>query len=114
MSIGNSFAIICLDAIDDSKERKNVIQHLKESEKEIISITEKQVNLFAGNMLQVKGKDNKTFVVMSQNAYNSLSNHQLSQIEKHSEIIYSDVNTIEICGGGSVRCMMAEVFLPRE
>lgn len=112
MTIGKTFAVVCLDCIDDSKERKNLIQHLKESGKEIISITEKQVSQFAGNMLQVKGENNQSFLVMSKNAYQSLNNQQINQLEKHSEIIYSDVNTIETCGGGSVRCMMAEVFLP--
>jgi len=112
MTIGKTFAVVCLECIDDSRERKNLIQHLKESGKEIISITEKQLSHFAGNMLQVKGHFEKPFIVMSKNAYNSLSKHQISQIEKHGEIIYSDVNTIETCGGGSVRCMMAEVFLP--
>lgn len=113
MSVGKNFALICLDCIDDSKERKNVIQHLKESGKEIISITEKQVGQFAGNMLQVKGENNQTFLVMSKKAFQSLSHQQKNQLEKHGEIIYSDVNTIETCGGGSVRCMMAEVFLPK-
>lgn len=113
LTIGKTFAIVCLDAIDDSKERKNLIQHLKESGKEIISITEKQVSQFAGNMLQVKGENNKSYVVMSESAYKSLTNLQLNQIEKHSEIIFSDVSTIETCGGGSVRSMMAEVFLPK-
>jgi hypothetical protein len=113
MSVGKNFALICLDCIDDSKERKNVIQHLRESGKEIISITEKQVAQFAGNMLQVKGENNQSFLVMSEKAFQSLSQQQKNQLEKHGEIIYSDVNTIETCGGGSVRCMMTEVFLPK-
>ncbi|MDP2088284.1 MAG: arginine deiminase-related protein [Flavobacteriaceae bacterium] len=113
ISIGKSFAIVCLDAIDDSKERKNLIRHLKESGKEIIGITEKQVSQFTGNMLQVKGGNNKPYIVMSEKAYQSLNHQQINQLEKHGEIIYSDVSTIETCGGGSVRCMMAEIFLPK-
>ncbi|MDO9260790.1 MAG: arginine deiminase-related protein [Flavobacteriaceae bacterium] len=113
MTIGKTFAVVCLDCIDDAKERKNVIQHLRESKKEIISITEKQVGQFAGNMIHVKGAENKSFIVMSEKAYQSLSHQQKNQLEKHGEIIYSDVNTIETCGGGSVRCMMTEVFLPK-
>lgn len=113
MSVGKNFALICLDCIDDSKERKNVIQHLRESGKEIISITENQVTQFAGNILQVKGEYNQSFLVMSEKAFQSLSQQQKNQLEKHGEIIYSDVKTIETCGGGSVRCMMAEVFLPK-
>jgi len=113
MSIGKAFAIVCLEAIDNAKERKNLIQNLNESGKEIIAITEKQMSHFAANILQLIGNNNKPYIVMSQNAYNSLSKQQLNQIEKHSEIIYSNINTIETCGGGSVRCMMAEVFLPK-
>lgn len=113
MSIAKTFAVICLDCIDDSKERKNVIQHLKESGKEILSITESQVAQFAGNMLQVEGFNNQALMVMSESAYKSLTAQQINQIEKHCEIIYSDVHLIETCGGGSVRCMMAEVFLPQ-
>ena len=67
---------------------------------------------FAGNMLQVKGKDNKLYLVMSEAAHNSLSQAQIISIEKHCEILSSSLETIETCGGGSARCMMAEVFLP--
>lgn len=114
MSVGESFAVVCLESISDVKERKNVIQHLKESGKEIISITEHQMNQFAGNVLHVKGIGAKSYIVMSESAYRSFSELQLKQLEKHADIIYSNVHTIETCGGGSVRCMMAEVFLPRD
>ena len=113
MCIAETFAVICLDSIDDKKEKKNVISHLKESHKEIIEISENQMQQFAGNMLQVKGKDNKRFLVMSQSAYQSLHTNQIKKIEKHCEIISSSLETIETCGGGSARCMMAEVFLPK-
>ena len=113
MCIAETFAIICLDTIDDKKEKKNVIHHLKESGKEIIEISEKQMHQFAGNMLQVKGKDNQRFLVMSQSAYDSLNANQIQRIKKHCEIISSSLETIETCGGGSARCMMAEVFLPK-
>ena len=113
MCIAETFAIICLDTIDDKKEKKNVIHHLKESGKEIIEISEKQMHQFAGNMLQVKGKDNQRFLVMSQSAYDSLNTNQIQKIKKHCEIISSSLETIETCGGGSARCMMAEVFLPK-
>lgn len=113
MSIAKTFAIICLEAIDDKKERKNVLKQLKSDGKEIISITEKQVNQFAGNMLQVKGTNNEKFLVMSTQAYSSLTTNQILVIEKHCKIIHSSLQTIETCGGGSARCMMAEVFLPK-
>jgi hypothetical protein len=69
---------------------------------------------FAGNMLQVKGTDDKRYLVMSLAAHQSLTKDQLSRIEKHCEILSSDLETIETCGGGSARCMMAEVFLPKK
>jgi hypothetical protein len=113
MCIGETFAVICLSSIDDKKERKNVIKHLKEDGKEIIDISEAQVNSFAGNMLQVKGKTNELFLIMSQAAYDSLSDSQIKTINKHTKIVSSSLDTIEACGGGSARCMMAEVFLPK-
>jgi hypothetical protein len=113
MCLGETFAVICLASIDDKKERKNVIKHLKEDGKEIIDINEKQVNNFAGNMLQVKGKDDNSYLIMSQAAYDTLSQAQIKTLEKHTEIVSSSLNIIEACGGGSARCMMAEVFLPR-
>ena len=114
MAIADKYAIICMDAIDDKKERKNAQKHLKESGKEIITITEKQVEQFAGNMLQVKGKNGKHFLVMSSSAFHALTEIQKKQIQKYNDIIHSDLTTIETCGGGSARCMMAEVFLPRK
>ncbi len=114
MALGEDFAVICLDAIDDKKERKNVIDHLKRDGKEIIAITEAQMHFFAGNMLEVLGADNKRFLVMSSAAFNSLDSGQLAQIRKRCEIIHSPLDTIETCGGGSARCMMAEVFLPKK
>jgi hypothetical protein len=113
MCLGETFAVICLSSIDDKKERKNVIKHLKEDGKEIIDITEKQVNSFAGNMLQVRGKDDKRYLIMSQAAYDVLTPSQIQTLKKHTEILSSSLNIIEACGGGSARCMMAEVFLPK-
>ena len=113
MCIGSTFAVICLDSIDDKKERKNVINHLNKDNKDIIEITEDQVNQFAGNMLQLLGKNNTPFLIMSQSAFDSLRADQLSKLEKHTKIISSSLQTIEACGGGSARCMMAEIFLPK-
>jgi len=113
MCLAEKFAVICLDTIDDAKERKNVLKHLKDDGKEIIAITEAQMHEFAGNMLQVQGAFDKKFLVMSARAHNSLTKDQISKIEKHCEILSSDLDVIETCGGGSARCMMAEVFLPK-
>ena len=113
MCLGETFAVICLSSIDDKKERKNVIKHLKADGKDIIDITEAQVNSFAGNMLQVKGANDKRYLIMSQAAYDSLTKNHIQTLEKHSEILSSSLDIIEACGGGSARCMMAEVFLPK-
>jgi len=113
MCLGETFAVICLASIDDKKERKNVIKNLKEDGKEIIDITEKQVNNFAGNMLEVKGNDDRRYLIMSEAAYDSLLPTQIKTLEKHTDILSSSLNVIEACGGGSARCMMAEVFLPK-
>ncbi|OAD91636.1 amidinotransferase [Aequorivita soesokkakensis] len=112
MCLAEKFCVICLDTIDDAAEKKNVVQHLKKDGKEIIKISEAQMHHFAGNMLQLQGKDKK-YLVMSAAAHKSLNKEQISAIEKHCEILSSDLTTIETCGGGSARCMMAEVFLPK-
>ena len=113
MCLGENFAVICSDCIDDKKERKMVLDNLKENNKEIILITEAQVNSFAGNMLEVRGANDKKYLVMSAVAHQCLTLTQIEQLEKHAEILSSSLDTIEACGGGSARCMMAEVFLPR-
>ncbi|WP_438968478.1 citrulline utilization hydrolase CtlX [Nonlabens sp.] len=113
MALGENYAVICLDCIDDKKERKNVLKHLKEDGKEVITITEDQVNSFAGNMMQVHNSNGDRLLVMSDQAYNSLTDAQISKLEKYNEILHPSISTIETLGGGSVRCMMAEVFLPK-
>lgn len=114
MCLGETFAVICADCIDDKKERKMVLDNLKADDKEVILITEDQVNNFAGNMLEVRGKDDKRFLIMSDAAYKSLKPAQIEKLEYHCEILTSSLDTIEACGGGSARCMMAEIFLPKE
>nr|WP_314784202.1 arginine deiminase-related protein [uncultured Capnocytophaga sp.] len=112
MALGEDFAIVCLDTITDKSERKNLLHHLKEDKKEIISISPEQMCQYAGNMLQVQGKDS-TYLVMSDAAYNALTPQQIQTIEKYTQILHSNLETIETCGGGSARCMLAEVFNPR-
>ena len=110
MSIADEYALICLDAIDDKKEKKMVVDQLREDEKEIIAITEAQVQHFAGNALQVKGLG-QNYLVMSTQAYQSLTQEQIEKIERYNPIIHSDLSTIEYYGGGSARCMLAEIYL---
>ena len=113
MCLAETFAVICLDSIDNKSEKKNVLKHLKEDGKQVIDITEAQMHSFAGNMLQVRGEKNEQFLVMSKAAHESLTQSQLAKINNHCKIISSSLETIETCGGGSARCMMAEVFLPK-
>lgn len=113
MCVGTTFAVICADCIDDKKERKAVLASLRQDGKELILLTEAQLNHFAGNMLQVQGKD-KSYLVMSEAAKSVLTTDQVKTIEKHVEILSVNLDTIEACGGGSARCMMAEVFLPKK
>lgn len=114
MCMGEDFVVICMDSIDDKSEKKNVKNHLKQDGKTIVEISEAQMHQFAGNMLQVIGSNDQRLLVMSSSAYNSLKPEQLRVLEKHNDkIVHSPLDTIETCGGGSARCMMAEVFLPR-
>ena len=114
MCLADKFAVICLDCIDDETERKQVVETIEKSGKEIIAITEEQMHNFAGNMLQLHNDKGEKFLIMSQTAYSSLKQEQIKNIEKYSEIISSDLRTIEINGGGGARCMLAEVFLPKK
>lgn len=113
MCVADKFVVICLDCIDDELEREKVQEVIKSTGKEIIEISEDQLQQFAGNMLQVQNEAGDKFLVMSESAYKSLTPAQIHNIEKYCEIIYSDLNTIETNGGGSARCMLAEVFLPK-
>ena len=110
MCNGTHYSVICLDAIDNQAEMKKVVESLKDDNKEIITISEEQLKLFAGNMIELRKKEN-SFLFMSETAYLSLDKNQLKRLKAHSELIYSPVDTIEKCGGGSVRCMIAEIFI---
>ena len=110
MSICNNFSVICLDSIDNKKERKNIIEKLSNSGLEIIDISLDQMTSFLGNCIQLINTDSSPILIMSSKAFNSISKSQLKKIESHSEIIHSDIKTIENNGGGSARCMIAEIF----
>tara|TARA_B100000579_G_scaffold19998_1_gene14092 strand:+ start:2684 stop:3613 length:930 start_codon:yes stop_codon:yes gene_type:complete len=114
MCVATNYVVICLDSIDDKKQRKNVSNFINESGKKLIEISENQVGSFAGNMLELLNDKGDSILVMSKSAENSLSEIQKNSIKKYSKIISSNINTIEVCGGGSARCMMAEIFLPKK
>ena len=111
MCVANDFSIICLDTIDEAEEREKVKESLTRTSKKIIEISEAQKHRFAGNVLQVMG--DQPYLVMSKSAHESLTDIQVSLIEKHCPIISSSLDTIEAFGGGSARCMMSEIFLPQ-
>ncbi|QCX52869.1 citrulline utilization hydrolase CtlX [Elizabethkingia sp. JS20170427COW] len=114
MCVATDFAVICLDTLDDVEERNKVVDSLTQTGKTIIEISEQQMHQFAGNMLEVQNKKGEKFLVMSQSAYQSLTQEQIEIIQQYCEIISADLDTIEQNGGGSARCMMAEVFLPKQ
>ena len=111
MAMGKDYVVVCSESISKDDEKKELINSFKNSNKQIIDITYNQLESFAGNMLLVRGRD-ADIIVMSSQAYNSLEQHQIDILELSSTILHSDISTIEKFGGGSVRCMMAEVFVP--
>lgn len=113
MAIGETFVVICMDSVKEPVEKAMLEAEFAATGKEVITITLDQMNSFAGNMLQVRNVAGQTFLVMSEQAFRSLNPEQVARIEKHTQILHSPLYTIEQYGGGSARCMLAEVFLPR-
>lgn len=112
MALGKDFVVICLAAVPDADEQAALLSHFERTGKAVITITLEQMMSFAGNMLQVEGAGGQPHLVMSEQAYRSLSPEQVARIEAHTAILHAPLYTIEQHGGGSARCMMAEVFLP--
>ena len=110
MCLGDYFSVICLETIPDKFEKANVLDSFEETNKKVIEITVSQMNNFAGNMLQLLGAKNSPIIVMSQSAFESLEKSQVKNLEKFGEIVFSNLSTIENYGGGSARCMIAELF----
>jgi hypothetical protein len=113
MNVAEKFAVICLNSILDKKERETVTHSLTSTGHSIIDISFEQMNHFAGNMLTVLSDTGKSLTVLSQTAFNSLTEDQKKEIEKYSELTPMPIPTIETIGGGSARCMMAEIFLQK-
>ncbi len=114
MSLGEKYCVICLDSITDERERNFVKETLESTEKEIIEISINQMGSFAGNMLQLRNKIGDLIIIMSKSAYDSLNELQIARLSLHGKLIVPDLQTIETNGGGSARCMIAEVFLPKD
>jgi len=112
MCVGSNYAVICLDSIKDESEKQNIINSLQSTQKQVVAISFEQMNHFAGNMLEVQNKSGESLLVMSKSAWDSLNYEQKAILSSFSKPVYSDISTIENNGGGSARCMMAEVHLP--
>jgi hypothetical protein len=113
MSIGTGFSVVCTEAIEDVLERAMVLSRLRAGGLEIIEISHPQMNEFCGNILQVRNQKTEEFIVMSTRAYHAFTEEQRAQLETFSGILHSDLTTIENLGGGSARCMMAGIHLPK-
>lgn len=112
MCIGEHFSVICLESISDEAEKALVFKSLTETGHQVIDISFEQMNNFAGNMLAIKRNNNKDILALSQSSYESLTAIQKGELEKYSELVPLSIKTIETIGGGSARCMIAEIFLP--
>jgi len=111
MCMGNQFVVICLDSIPNETEKQMLLDSFVQTQKEVITISQDQLNHFAGNMLQVFDTTEKPHLIMSEQAYNSLKTEQVKSLEKYNPILPISIPTIEALGGGSTRCMMAEIYL---
>lgn len=109
MCIGNTFAILCEDCIPNNDEKKKIVESLTNSGHEIISISMEQMNSFAGNMYQAFNEDGDSIIIMSEQAYSSLSPDQIKTVSSHGNILHTPLYTIEKYGGGSARCMIADI-----
>lgn len=114
MALGQTFVVICLESILDDVSKTQLIKTFEKTGKEIVSISYQQMENFAGNMLEVLGAENQRYLVMSQSAYDSLNQDQIETLSKHTNLLPVGIPNIEKYGGGSVRCMMAELFLPEK
>lgn len=112
MCVGDKFAIVCKDVIHNMDDQHAVIDTLMEGGHQIIDISLEQMKCFGGNMLQVLTGAGKTILVMSETAFNSLTEAQRNKLGEYAELLPCAIETIETIGGGSARCMMAEIFLP--
>lgn len=112
MALGDTFVVICLDSVRDATERQMLEERFAATGKTVVAISLEQMNEFAGNMLQVQNDRGEGVLVMSSRAFRALTPEQVATLERHTRLLHSDLQTIETYGGGSARCMLAEIFLP--
>lgn len=114
MCVGETFVVICLDSINNIEEKQKVTDSILQTNKELIAISFEQMNHFAGNMLELKTSDSNTIVALSKTSFDSLTTHQRKRLQTHCELVPLNIKTIETIGGGSARCMIAEIFLNKK
>ena len=114
MCIGDRFAVVCSESISHPAERAAVTEALQSTDKQIIAISYQQLNHFAGNMIQLNSKRGDSLIVMSEQAFKALTSRQIAELEKFGKLLFAPLYTIETAGGGSARCMIAEIFLRRK
>ena len=114
MNVGEAVAVICDEAIPREEQRADVLQRLRSTGHEVISLSYDQLDAFAGNMLELKNADGERVLAMSQQAWDSLDVDQKSKLEANGRVVYAPIDNIEASAGGSVRCMLAEVHLPQK
>lgn len=113
LAIGTHFAVVALDVVSDLAERETVRKALQAAGKTLIEITPKQLEAFAANILEVNTNEGATVIVMSETAHKAFTVEQRCELAKHGRVLSVNLTTIETYGGGSARCMLCEVFLPR-
>jgi hypothetical protein len=113
MNIGEELAVICDEAIAREDQREAVMQSLQESGREVLSLTFNQMEAFAGNMLELRSNNGERLIAMSQQSLDSLTDWQVDRLQYNGTILAAAINTIEAAAGGSVRCMLAEIHLPK-
>lgn len=114
MHIGETYAVVCLEALEEVKQQIELSNLLRKTGHDIISISYQQMNSFAGNMLQIKNKNDKKITLLSKTAFDSLRSEQKYIFNRHTHLLPVDISLIEKAGGGSVRCMITEIFLKKK
>ena len=110
LSIGEKYAVICAESITDENRKANIINRLKNANKDVLEISFEQMKKFCANIIEVRNSDNQNLLIMSETAKDAFTDEQKKVLEKHCKIISSPLTTIEKTGGGSARCMIAEIF----
>jgi len=111
MAVGSAIAVVCLESVENPTEREHLDDNLKKSGLHVIPITREQMNNFCGNCIELKGTAGKKVMCMSERAYNNFTHYKKNTMLKYvNEIVHADLTNIETIGGGSLRCMIGELF----